>query len=81
MAGIITVFAFQYLTWTLPGATVIGGVQGRYFIPLALFVPLMLPKLSLTGRIRFSILTGLILLPCVSLALTMQAILYRFYMP
>lgn len=31
-------FIFEYLTWMPVGATIIRGVQGRYFIPLALMI-------------------------------------------
>ena len=39
--GLLTLFAmdlFEYLTWTAPGALRVDGLQGRYFIPLAVMI-------------------------------------------
>jgi len=34
---ILGIFTVEYLIWTSVGANVVNGVQGRYFIPIALF--------------------------------------------
>jgi uncharacterized membrane protein len=44
-----TAFLLQYLSWTRVGAALIEGVQGRYFIPIAVFT---LPLLQIPGRRR-----------------------------
>jgi uncharacterized membrane protein len=36
------IYAIQYLTWTQVGFSVVDGIQGRYFVPLLAFVPLVL---------------------------------------
>jgi uncharacterized membrane protein len=42
LAAATTAFLLQYLSWTRVGATLIEGVQGRYFIPIAVFtIPLL----------------------------------------
>lgn len=47
--GVVLVFGIQYLSWTMPGAPIIDGVQGRYFIPLAAVAALGVPGLISTG--------------------------------
>ena len=67
------VIAVQYLTWASVGAeTVMNGVFSRYFIPLLIFVPLILntdffeqdrEKLSLTFlTIALSFISAMIIL-------------------
>ena len=36
MSTLIAMDVFEYLTWTPPGAQYVEGIQGRYFIPVAL---------------------------------------------
>lgn len=36
----LSTYAIMFLQWTPPGATTIDGVQGRYFIPILLLIPL-----------------------------------------
>jgi uncharacterized membrane protein len=76
------VFAIQYLTWTEPGHPVVEGVQGRYFLPLALAGTglLQLPGWALRPRIR-SILVVLVgLFPLVTLAIVMRTVILRYYL-
>lgn len=40
--AIVTLFLIMYLQWTNTSSEVIGGVQGRYFLPLFLLVPLLI---------------------------------------
>ncbi|HTR17769.1 MAG TPA: DUF2142 domain-containing protein [Acetobacteraceae bacterium] len=44
-ASVIAVHIALYLSWTQVGAAVISGVQGRYFLPLVPFLPLLVPWL------------------------------------
>lgn len=46
--GIIALLTFtaMFTQWTKPGETVIDGVQGRYFLPLALLIPLAFLPIS-----------------------------------
>jgi uncharacterized membrane protein len=39
-----------YLTWTPVGQDMIAGVQGRYLLPLAAFLPLLLPRFQCPKR-------------------------------
>jgi uncharacterized membrane protein len=48
-ASSLTAFILQYLSWTRVGTALIDGVQGRYFIPVAVFG---VPLLQLAGRPR-----------------------------
>lgn len=36
----ISTFTAMFVSWTKPGANIIDGVQGRYFLPILLFIPL-----------------------------------------
>lgn len=42
----LAIFFLQYLTFTAPGADSVGGVQGRYFVPLAMMLTLLLPAIA-----------------------------------
>lgn len=46
LATVIAICIAFYLSWTPVGATMIGGVQGRYFLLLVPFLPLALPRLG-----------------------------------
>jgi uncharacterized membrane protein len=47
VSSIWLIYIAQYITWTPLGATRVDGVQGRYFIPAMLFIPVILPKYGL----------------------------------
>jgi uncharacterized membrane protein len=64
------IFGALYLTWTPRGALVVDGVQGRYFIPVALMAILLLPPSRpgwpyriATGLVAIMLLTDLAVLP------------------
>ncbi len=42
IAVFISTFTAMFVSWTSPGANIIDGVQGRYFLPILLFIPLAL---------------------------------------
>lgn len=72
------IFAVQYLTWTEPGALAIDGVQGRYFLPLAL----MLGGLSATvrrGVLGSTAAASAAILPVAAIGATIRAIVVRYY--
>ena len=70
------VFAVEYLVWSPIGADVIAGVQGRYFVPMAL---LALSSLSLFESPKFACLPTL-LIGILSAALTLWITCSRFYL-
>jgi uncharacterized membrane protein len=76
------VFAIQYLTWTEPGHAVVEGVQGRYFLPLALAGTGLLPMLGWSTRPRISsILVVLVgLFPLATLTIVMRTVILRYYL-
>ena len=43
LGSVLLIYLALYLSWTSVGAALVAGVQGRYFIPLLLFIPLALP--------------------------------------
>jgi uncharacterized membrane protein len=46
LGSLLAIFFLQYLTFSAPGATMIDGVQGRYFVPLAFLLCLLPPALA-----------------------------------
>jgi hypothetical protein len=76
------VFALQYLTWTSPGHAVVEGVQGRYFLPLALVGAAGLPALGTPHLAwpRRALVAAVVLFAPVTLAVTMQAVIARYYL-
>lgn len=75
-------FASLYLTWTAPGHAVVEGVQGRYFLPLALVGTGLLPMLGDGRRTRLhkALAAAVLLFPIVSLAVVMRAVTLRYYL-
>jgi hypothetical protein len=65
-SSILLIYLIEYVTWTGVGATLIAGVQGRYFLPLLPFLGLALPSLRLT---RAAAIRWPCAIPAVALAL------------
>ncbi len=63
--SLLLIYLVEYLTWTGVGATLIAGVQGRYFLPLLPFLGLGLPSLRLANP---GALRTLCAVPAVALA-------------
>jgi uncharacterized membrane protein len=77
----LLIFAACYLT-TIPGSSKIDGVQGRYFIPLALLIPGVLPTIPVRQESLLSLpLAVIALFPVISIATLLYAIVWRFYLP
>jgi hypothetical protein len=82
LGSVVGLFATEYLIWTVPGGAVVDGIQGRYFLPLVLVAAPLLPAL---GTARWSSLRGALTLvvaafPVVSLTVSMNAVIQRFYL-
>ena len=71
----IAFFIFEYVTWMPVGSTIIRGVQGRYFIPLALMI---FGSLSILPPLRHKNLIALAA-GVFSGAMTLQTNLSAFY--
>lgn len=56
VGGVLVTLLALYLTWTPIGAAIVEGLQGRYFIPLAMLLPLCLPVVS--SNCRLARMTG-----------------------
>jgi uncharacterized membrane protein len=82
LIGVASIFVGQYLTWTAPGNDKIEGVQGRYFLPLALPVAALLPSLggARSARIHQMLVLGVVSFPILSLGVVMRAIVLRYYL-
>ena len=75
------IFAIQYLTWTRPGSAIVEGVQGRYFLPLALAGAGLLPALGNRWwlRIYWAFTAIVVLFPMVTVWVVMRQIMLRYY--
>ena len=73
------VFLSLYLAWNPPGQPIIGGVQGRYFLPcLAILVPYLVARpLPPLFRLRWTLLAG----GMVFQILTAFALVDRYFIP
>jgi uncharacterized membrane protein len=76
------VFVIQYVTWTVPGHPTVEGVEGRYFLAPALVGAALLPSLPRISapRLRTALLALIVAFPIVTLAVTMRAIVLRYYL-
>ena len=76
------VFLIEYLTWTPVDLPWIEGVQGRYFIPLALFVPLTLPKIAspLFGKVCALLRPCIMTYPFLSSVVAVVCVVRRYYL-
>jgi uncharacterized membrane protein len=80
--AVIGLFAIQYVTWTVPGKSTAEGIQGRYFLPLALVATALLPRWG-SPRLTWlhDILVALVVtFPVVTLAVVMNAVVHRYYL-
>jgi hypothetical protein len=79
LASAAGVFGIQYLTWTGVGHATVEGVQGRYFLPLAMVAGAMLPTFA-RPRLHAALSCVVAAFPLVSLGVTIWAIVARFYL-
>ncbi|THD73147.1 MAG: DUF2142 domain-containing protein [Bradyrhizobium sp.] len=78
----VGIFLSMYLGWTKPGAAIVAGVQGRYFLPLAPAVAALLPALGTAGfrNLNRALLIVVVAFPVISLGVVMHAIVLRYYL-
>ena len=69
---VLLIFASLYIQWTSVAAPVVAGIQGRYFIPVALPLMFLLPTLSKDNKDKSNSFEPQII--SVSLALTVYAL-------
>jgi hypothetical protein len=85
VAGWIGIFIVQYMTFTPVGHGTVGGVQGRYFLPLAMMLGLATPFAGAPTAARFApslsrAITVLVLaFPVAMLALLPRSVLLRLF--
>lgn len=75
-------FLLEYLTWTPVGQAWVVGVQGRYFLPVAMFLPFMLPAMRNglpAGNARLP-RVALATFPIVSGVVTIVSVVRRYYL-
>jgi uncharacterized membrane protein len=82
----VGIFLLQYLTWTPVGAGSILGVLGRYFVPLAAFLPLAmtgpggLEPGTLGRTVPLWCVAPILAFPVASIVLTAHWIILRYYL-
>ena len=71
----------QYMTWTVVGAPVVEGIQGRYFLAPALLLGIFLarPPVSVPRFSRW-VAAPVLMFPVVSIAVTLHAVILRYYL-
>jgi uncharacterized membrane protein len=80
VGGALLIFVVQYFTWTAPGADFVGGVQGRYFIPLAATAVLAVPSFRRLGPfVRVMAVAGIGALGVTTPFVIVQALVVRYY--
>jgi uncharacterized membrane protein len=81
LAGsVLLIYLALYLSWTSVGAALVAGVQGRYFIPLLLFIPLALPwRTRANARLESLAMLIPLALAVVDSAVLPSLILARYY--
>ncbi len=75
------VFGALWLGWSRPGTLIVEGVQGRYFLPIALVGVSALPGFA-TCRwawTRRFVVAGLMVFPVITLATVGSAVMARYY--
>ena len=82
LLSVAVIFMIQYLIWTVPGAPIVDGMQGRYLLPLALAGAALLPALGdkRVARLQNALLIVLAGFPVISLVATMRAVVLRYYL-
>jgi len=80
LAGYLATVASLYLTFTPVGADRIFGVQGRYFIPLALLLLLALPGILRRGKMTVS-LQWVVVFLTMALCCNLLGIFLSFHIP
>lgn len=81
LASIGGIFGLHYLTWTPVGGPVVQGVQGRYFLPLAMLLSAAAPMLG-TARLalRRILVAAVAIFPAYSLGTALLAVIARYYL-
>ena len=80
-SGLAALFAALYISWTPVGNFIVDGIQGRYFIPLAFFVPTLFSSGARPafGRLVRPLSWVVAVFPIVSIAVVMLGIVRRYY--
>ncbi len=81
LAAVGAVFFAGYLSWTPPEADQIGGVQGRYFIPLAAVLAMAVPTWRRLGEVlQPPAVVVLLAFGAITPMMIIHALVVRFYL-
>ena len=81
LSAALLIVVICYIGFTSVGALVAAGLGGRYFVPLALFIPGILPVLPIGGKpVQALALSAIAIFPAISIATLLYAVVWRFYL-
>ncbi len=79
--AVVAMFATQYLTWTRVGGASVEGMQGRYFLPPALLLGLVLARPALSGsRLAAYAAWPVAVFPVATIVVCVRSIVLRYYL-
>jgi uncharacterized membrane protein len=78
--AVAAIFILQYLTWSWPGQDEITGVLGRYFVPVALMLALVLPARRIP-YFRKAAWAAIALVAATTPAVMIHTEILRYYLP
>ena len=79
-AAVLGVILIQYLTWSVPRAAAVEGLQGRYFLPPAIMLACLFPARPVDGTRLLRFQWPLLALPIVTIPVTLHAIIIRYFL-
>ncbi len=79
LASSLTLFIFEYASWDTLDADRVNGIQGRYFIPLAMLIAAVLPVIRLPRLLLTATNALLLAFPALSVAILTDGIVLRYY--
>ena len=81
IGSVFLIYLALYVSWTAVGYALVSGVQGRYLIPVLLFVPLALPSRTLAdARLQKLAMLVPLTLAAIDCAVLQSVIVARYYM-
>ncbi|HVC60495.1 MAG TPA: DUF2142 domain-containing protein [Acetobacteraceae bacterium] len=81
LAAAGAVFFASYLTWTLPKADHVDGIEGRYFLPLAAVLALAMPNWRRLGAMLWpAALVALLAFALITPMVIIHALVLRYYL-
>ncbi|AEG17345.1 DUF2142 domain-containing protein [Methanobacterium paludis] len=78
-AIVLMIFALEYIAWTPIGQSMVGGVQGRYFVPIAPLIFLLFYNKKIDYDVKNGLNVFIIIFILIILSFTLFKIITKFY--